>query len=119
MTDWHQDEKRECRVDELTRFDLGCRIRFTRPKNFGSSRPQVFGKLVRIVEEDYWRGNMREHGYALTIDFPSKFGDFNTDTFGPIPASTTVKLEGKWVDRKSSWEAEMDRHFLEEDTDDV
>lgn len=106
-----QNDEVEIRVAHLSSEHVGHRVRFRRPRNSPAGYPIVSGQLIRVDQQEIWRGTMRQMGYALTIAFPGRTGTYDEVTLGPLSIMYPILVGPKWVRRPVTVDPDLQRKF--------
>lgn len=89
---------RDTTVDELSDFDVGCRITLRRPVAEPGTRAVLVGKLLSIEETTKFKGMMPKPAYRLSLELPGYWSS-TEESFGPFSPNHPVKVGTEWIDR--------------------
>jgi hypothetical protein len=88
----------EKKLFEVTPDDYQHRVSFRRPASAVSTRPKISGRLTSVRGARNHLGQMR---YVVMVEYPSRYGISNYDTFDNLPGYYPLTVGAIWRDKRN------------------
>lgn len=98
---------RDTTVEDLNKFDIGCRITLRRPMAEPGTRAVLVGKLLSIEETTKLKGMMPKPAYRLLLELPGYYSS-TEESFGPFSPNHPVEVGTAWIDRPPAVMRDLD-----------